>query len=240
MLVQRLVSFFLHSLTTVFSLSSGRRRPPPADDLLAVNATQRRVATKLEECISTPYGLFNTVMVALVLATAAFKIFQHSTIVSKGAAMQTKKPASFKSLQIRFLIVFWIIRCADWLQGPYFYEVYASKIIRGDTIALGIISKLCLAGFASTALIGPHVGRAADQFGRKRGTLAFSILYALGAASTKSSSLVVLFSGRLLSGIGTSLMFSAPEAWLVTESQQSKNDPDGIFLGETFGIVSLT
>ena len=57
-----------------------------------------------------------------------------------------------------------------------------------------------------TALFGPIVGRASITYGRKKGTIAFCILYALGAASTKSPVLAVLFLGRMLSGIGTSLV----------------------------------
>jgi hypothetical protein len=171
-------------------------------------------ATKLADLASTPSGLFNTALMALALTTASIKILQRSSQV--GSTDKTKeKPASVKSLQIRFLIVFWLLRCADWLQGPYFYEVYASKVFNGAQASIGLISKLFLTGFASTALFGPLVGRASDQYGRKKGTIAFTILYALGAASTKSPVLGVLFLGRLLSGIGTSLLFSAPEGVLL-------------------------
>lgn len=193
-------------------------------------------ASSLADLTSTPSGLFNTALMALALTTATFKILQRSSDISKGDSSKTK-PASVKSLQIRFLIVFWLLRCADWLQGPYFYEVYASKVFNGAHASISLISKLFLTGFASTALFGPLMGRATDQYGRKKGTLAFTVLYALGAASTKSPVLAVLFLGRFLSGVGTSLLFSAPEAWLVGESQQSNDDPDGTYLGETFGMV---
>jgi MFS transporter, MFS domain-containing protein family, molybdate-anion transporter len=151
--------------------------------------------------------------------------------------INNNKPESIVSIQRRFLTVFWLLRCADWLQGPYFYEVYASKIFHGIPASMSLVSRLFLTGFASTALFGPYVGRATDNYGRKKGTLAFSIIYALGAMSTKSPLLQVLFVGRVLSGIGTSLLFSAPESWLVGETQQSGDDPDGKYLGETFGLV---
>lgn len=191
---------------------------------------------KISDMTKTPSGLFNTALMALALATATIKVLQRSTSATK--SQNEEKPASVKSLQIRFLIVFWLLRCADWLQGPYFYEVYASKVFGGAQASLGLISRLFLTGFASTALFGPIVGRATDQYGRKKGTIAFCLLYGLGAASTKSPVLSVLFLGRMLSGIGTSLLFSAPEAWLVGESQRSNDDPDGKYLGETFGLVS--
>ena len=106
------------------------------------------------------------------------------------------------------------------------FTVYASKIFNGAPATLSMISQLFLTGFASTALFGPLVGRLSDQYGRKLGTLAFCLLYSLGAASTKSPLLWVLLLGRVMSGIGTSLLFSAPEAWLVGEALQKKKGGD--------------
>jgi len=201
-----------------------------ANDILSTLKDQITGAT------TTPSALFNSALLTLALTTTAFKIFQKSS-ESGGNVKRSEKPNSIKSLQFRFLSVFWLIRCADWLQGPYFYEVYSSKVFNGVQASMGIVSKLFLTGFASTALFGPFVGRAADSYGRKKGTLAFCLLYALGAISTKSPLLLVLLLGRLSSGIGTSLLFSAPEAWLVGEAQNSGDDPDGSYLGETFGMV---
>lgn len=62
------------------------------------------------------------------------------------------KPSNVKSLQARFLVVFWLLRMADWLQGPYFYEVYSSKVINGLPVSLDLVSKLFLIGFATTGL----------------------------------------------------------------------------------------
>lgn len=196
--------------------------------------------SKLASLTETPSALFNTALISLAFVTTVFKVLQRTPSSSDDSTqgIENKKPASVKSLQTRFLTVFWLLRCADWLQGPYFYQVYASKIFNGVPASLDLVSKLFLTGFASTALLGPFVGRAADTYGRKKGTLAFCLLYALGAASTKSPLLVVLLLGRFFSGVGTSLLFSAPEAWLVGESQKSGDDPDGKYLGETFGLVS--
>lgn len=189
----------------------------------------------------TPSTLFNTALVTLALTTAAFKVIQRSSQKASSVDAETAvaKPSSITALQMRYLSVFWLIRCADWLQGPYFYEVYASKVFGGVQASMSLVSKLFLTGFASTALFGPLVGRLADTYGRKRGTLAFCLIYAIGAASTKSPLLSILLLGRVFSGIGTSLLFSAPESWLVGESQKGGDDPDGKYLGETFGMVRL-
>lgn len=185
---------------------------------------------------SSPTTLFNSSLIALAIITATVKVLQRASASNTNDSVNVK-PKSVRDLQIKFLSVFWLLRCADWLQGPYFYEVYASKVFNGVPASLALVSKLFLTGFASTALFGPVVGRALDSYGRKKGTLAFALIYALGAASTKSPLLQVLFLGRVMSGIGTSLLFSAPESWLVGEAQKSGDDPDGSWLGETFGLV---
>ena len=186
---------------------------------------------------SSPLSLFNANLILLGLATASIKLADRMKMSNDNSSKSSPpKPAAIKSLQIRFLSVFWLLRCADWLQGPYFYEVYSSKIFGGVPASLAVVSRLFLTGFASTAIFGPLVGRASDNKGRKRGTIAFALLFSLGAASTKSSLLSVLLLGRVFSGIGTSLLFSAPESWLVGEAG---NTQEGMkYLGETFGLVS--
>jgi hypothetical protein len=185
---------------------------------------------------SSPSSLFNTSLMALALVTTVIKVIQRASAGDQSAA-NAAKPKSVKDLQIKFLSVFWLLRCADWLQGPYFYQVYASKMFNGVPASMSLVSQLFLTGFASTALFGPLVGKALDIYGRKKGTLAFSVIYALGAISTKSPLLKVLFLGRLMSGIGTSLLFTAPESWMVGEAQKTGDDPEGKYLGETFGMV---
>jgi len=191
----------------------------------------------------TPTSLFNTCLLALAMLTTTFKVLQAvdskkgSDDSSAAETSEKMKPDSVKELQRKFLSVFWLLRCADWLQGPYFYAVYASKIFGGAPASMEMVSRIFLTGFASTALFGPAVGRAIDTYGRKKGTIAFAMFYAMGALSTKSPLLLVLLFGRVMSGIGTSLLFSAPESWLVGEAQKSGDDPDGEYLGETFGMA---
>mmetsp|Transcript_15813 Transcript_15813/g.20644 ORF Transcript_15813/g.20644 Transcript_15813/m.20644 type:complete len:556 (-) Transcript_15813:36-1703(-) len=183
-----------------------------------------------------PQSLFNTSLLGLALITFMIKVLQ-KTQSGNGSADAEKKPASIKSLQARFLSVFWILRCSDWLQGPYFYDVYTSKMFNGAPASMALVSRLFLTGFASRAIFGPSVGSASDQYGRKKATLAFCVIYAIGALSTNSPLLWVLLMGRVLSGVGTGLLFSAPESWLVGEAQKSGDDPDGKYLGETFGLA---
>lgn len=182
-----------------------------------------------------PLKFFNNSLLGLFLATAFVKAIARSSASSSDADdAKVTKSKEVKSLQFKFLSVFWVLRCADWLQGPYFYEVYASKVFNGVPASLSLISRLFLTGFVATAAFGPIVGSIADRSGRKKGTLAFTVLYAIGALSTKSPILGILLLGRVASGIGTSLLFSAPESWLVGESQRLGVQDS---LGETFGLA---
>jgi len=176
---------------------------------------------------ASPASLFNAVFGGLAASAVAAKA------ASRGEAAGAESAAT-RAVKLRFLPVFWLLRMADWLQGPYFYEVYASKAFGGKPASLELVSRLFLAGFGATAVAGPYVGRAADRRGRKRGTLAFAALYAAGALSTRSPVLAVLVLGRLLSGVGTSLLFSAPEAWLVGDAAAAGCADD---LGAVFGAA---
>lgn len=183
-----------------------------------------------QRTLSSPSALLNALFAALVASIAVVRVLPSG---DKPAGEAAEKPREVRDLQLRFLPVFWLMRMSDWMQGPYFYEVYASKVIGGRPVSLETVSRLFLVGFASTGLFGPWVGRQVDSRGRRLGTIAFALLYSLGALSTRSSLLPVLLLGRLAGGIGTSLLFSAPESWLVGEHLRS--GADGRWLGQTFG-----
>jgi MFS transporter, MFS domain-containing protein family, molybdate-anion transporter len=191
------------------------------------------LARVVSTATATPTSFFNAIFLGLLSGVGLLK--GSALIKRDDSTAAPSKPASVKSLQARFLVVFWLLRMADWLQGPYFYEVYSSKVINGSPVSLDMVSKLFLVGFASTGIFGPWIGKAVDSIGRKAGTLAFAVLYTLGALSTRSSLLPVLLAGRVAGGIGTSLLFSAPEAWLVGEHQREKHDDR--WLGDTFGLA---
>lgn len=190
---------------------------------------------------SSPNRLFNALLVLIMGTTMCVKIVDQLATKNNDKNKESDSSSTLieggqSGLLWRYLPVFWLLRCADWLQGPYFYEVYASKQFGGSPASLALISRLFLTGFASTALAGPLVGKWVDSAGRKKGTLAFAVLYTLGALSTRSNLLTVLLLGRLASGIGTSLLFSAPEAWLVGDAQRVRQEGS---LGQIFGLASL-
>ena len=73
-------------------------------------------------------------------------------------------------------------------------------------------------------LFGTVAGSLADTLGRKRGALAYVVVYAASCVTKHWRSYEVLMFGRVLGGIATSLLFSVFDSWLVAEhaSQESK------------------
>ena len=146
--------------------------------------------------IADPNRIFNTYFGSLVVACAATRIASRS----KPSDQQAPKSAGFLSLQRRFLAVFWAWKFADWLHGPYFYEVYASKVFDGKPMGPEGIARMFLCGFGSSMLFGTFAGSLIDTIGRRAGCMAFAAMYVASALSTRSSSLPVLVAGRVLGG----------------------------------------
>jgi len=184
----------------------------------------------------TPDQLFNVLFFGLSSVCSIVVALSSARDIGASRSSDAAKPSkAARSLQLRFLLVFWLYKMADWLQGPYFYEVYASKVINGAAMTTSSVAKFFLTGFSSTALFGAVVGGMVDSLGRKRGSLAFALLYALSALSTRAETLPLLYAGRVAGGLGTSLLFSAPEAWLVSEHQAGAFGQ--AFLSQTFTLA---
>lgn len=182
------------------------------------------------DCRMDPF--FVVTFVGLLAATAALKWSQREG----GAGVNSN--SAFKLLQRHFLTAFLTFKLADWLMGPYFYEVYSTKVVDGVLLQEGEVAQIFLAGFLSSMLFGTFVGGIVDKIGRRKGCLIFGVLYSLSALSTHSDSYYTLILGRVCGGTATSLLFSAPESWLVTEHRDAQHPQpwlDNLFSWMYFG-----
>mmetsp|Transcript_26757 Transcript_26757/g.63709 ORF Transcript_26757/g.63709 Transcript_26757/m.63709 type:complete len:500 (-) Transcript_26757:38-1537(-) len=141
-----------------------------------------------------------------------------------------KVPRGFHEFQFRYLIVWCLAITADWLQGPYVYELYASYGWSKVDIA-----KLFVAGFGSSMLTGTFIGSVADAWGRKSCAILYCILYALACVTKHFNLYWILMLGRLLGGAATSLLFSTFECWMVGEHKRC-GFPDEL-LRYMFGLM---
>ncbi|KAK0709672.1 hypothetical protein B0T26DRAFT_874691 [Lasiosphaeria miniovina] len=154
-----------------------------------------------------------------------------------------------------FLAIYALVMAADWLQGPFLYALYRDE----HGVAAATVPALFTAGFTAGAASGSVLGSVADRRGRKAACLFFCAAYALSCVLTafphQAALLPMLFAGRVLGGVGTSLLFTVFESWLVADFHRhagagasagggggggggGDGDGDGEELAETFGLMS--
>ena len=84
-----------------------------------------QATSSLSSYVSTPTGTFNTALILLGAATAFLKLYNkvdanNSSKDEENKQLEKKDP-KVKALQLRFLMVFWLLRMADWLQVSLHY-----------------------------------------------------------------------------------------------------------------------
>lgn len=168
------------------------------------------------------YSFFHvcTAVSALLLAAVMF-------YSSKGKDGGSKGTLEFRRFQTRFLIVFFIMMAADWMQGAYVYKLYEHY---GFSMAEN--GQLFIAGFGSSMVFGIIAGPFVDKYGRKRGCLAYGALYIASCLTKHHNNFSILMLGRVFGGAATSILFSAFEAWMVAAHTARGFDPE--WLSTTF------
>lgn len=121
---------------------------------------------------------------------------------------------------------------ADWLQGPYVYELYVSYGFSTQEIA-----ELFVCGFGSSMIFGTYIGGLADKWGRKNMCILYSVCYIIACFTKLVPEYWTLMVGRFLSGISTSLLFSVFESWMVCE--HFKQGFDAAQLNDTFAYATF-
>lgn len=222
------------------SVLDDKRTSPLSATALALSVPRAGalISDALTRTKTSPDLVFDTLLGALSVTAISLKAMDHfasRNVSEKVTEINTnKKPQVLKSLQLKYLSTFWLLRCGYWMSGPYVYAAYASKVFNGVPASLALVSKIFLSGFLATAIFGPSIGKATDKYGRKKGTLAFALFYSIGVSSIKSNLLWILFAGRAIVGIALSLLFCAPEAWVAGEASRLGLQAR---LGETFSLA---
>lgn len=130
---------------------------------------------------------------------------------------------------------------ADTPQGPFLYSLYKDH----HGLPPSLIPRLFTTGFLSGALTAPFIGTLADRHGRRAACLVFCLasaasclLTAYAPSSSAGPSIPLLFLGRVLGGLATSLLFSVFESWMVTDFGNRRLAAKGGDLSRTFGLMS--
>ncbi|PNH33818.1 hypothetical protein VD0002_g752 [Verticillium dahliae] len=166
---------------------------------------------------------------------------------------EAERPSSQKS----FFLVYALVMASDWLQGPFLYSLYRDE----HALPPQLIPALFTTGFLAGALSAPFVGALADAHGRRAACLVFCVASAAsslltaypGAAPAADARaprprVALLFAGRALGGLATSLLFSVFETWMVADATRQRRGRRGGETGQsvagggdlsaTFGLMS--
>jgi MFS family permease len=158
-------------------------------------------------------------------------------------------PRKFRKI---FLTVYLLVMGSDWLQVQYYLFSYRSgtllTMLKGayvytlykdeKNLAETVVADLFTCGFLAAAISALFVGSLADRYGRRLACLVFCVTYAIGCLTKISNDVTILFIGRLLGGLSTTLMFSVFESWMVTEYLAQGLDKSSITLDSMFGVMS--
>ncbi|TVY37582.1 Molybdate-anion transporter, partial [Lachnellula cervina] len=135
----------------------------------------------------------------------------------------------------KFLPVYLLAFGSDWLQGPFIYTMYKDeKGLPEETVAY-----LFATGFLAAAISASFVGSLADRYGRRSACLFFCVAYAMSCFTVLFDSIYILFAGRILGGLSTTLLWSVIESWMVTEFHRQHLEEAGS-LSDIFGIMTTS
>lgn len=100
------------------------------------------------------------------------------------------------------------------------------------------VAQLFTTGFAAAAISASFVGALADRHGRKAACLFFCVSYSVSCFSILFDDIFILFAGRILGGLSTTLMYSVFESWMVTEYHRQNLEDAGGSLSDLFGLMT--
>ena len=152
-----------------------------------------------------------------VIATVAIVINWCARAPSRSTGSAAKVAADGLAMRLRsavewrYLAPVLVFKAANWLQGPYFFAVYAVHLSPVD------VNRVFIAGYASSMVLGTVASSITDVWGRKRGCILCGVLYVVSCASVHSPSLALLVLGRAAGGAASALLHTAFEAWFVSD-----------------------
>ncbi|KJY00499.1 major facilitator superfamily transporter domain-containing protein 5 [Zymoseptoria brevis] len=147
-------------------------------------------------------------------------------------AQLSQAAATFRN---NYFAVYTLVLAADWLQGPYVYSIYHED----HKLPERTIAALFGTGFVVAGIASSFLGALADRYGRRLACLGFCAATSLSCLSVmaSSSNLYILFLGRALGGLSSTLLYSVFEAWMVTE-HNTRDLGETLPLSDMFGASS--
>ncbi|KFA77473.1 hypothetical protein S40288_08706 [Stachybotrys chartarum IBT 40288] len=135
----------------------------------------------------------------------------------------------------QFLFVYGLVMAADWLQGSFMYSLYKNTY----QIAEPTIAALFATGFICAGISATIVGSFIDTFGRKLSCQSYCVLYSLSCLTCMSDKVWLLFLGRALGGVSTTILFTAFETWMLAEYNKQEFGHSDSALSAIYGSMAI-
>lgn len=101
------------------------------------------------------------------------------------------------------------------------------------------IASLFATGFLCSGISAMFVGSLADRFGRKKACLAYCAIYSASCIiTTMFRQYRILLMGRALGGLGTTLLFTVFETWMIAEYNRLDFAKSACSLSSIYGMMT--
>lgn len=120
-------------------------------------------------------------------------------------------------------------------QGPYLFSLYREEYGLESRLVLN----LYMTDFVTTAVSAYLIGVLSDKYGRKLYAMIYCVLSALSCFLTIIPVTPLLFIGRALGGVSTSILFTVFDSWMVANFREGKLTENGCDLTRTYAATSV-
>ncbi|KAI0909489.1 hypothetical protein F4823DRAFT_422434 [Ustulina deusta] len=131
--------------------------------------------------------------------------------------------------------VYALAMAADWLQGPHLFSLYRDE----HGLESSLVLNLYMTDFVTTAISAYFIGVLSDKYGRKLCCMVYCVSYALSCFLTVVPVTPLLFLGRILGGVSTSILFTVFDSWMVTNFRKKNLAENGCDLSRTYAATSV-
>ena len=139
-----------------------------------------------------------------------------NTIVVKNKEQANKK----NSLRFRYLFCYLIVRASIWSKAAYVFLLYMS-FHKFHVYEIGF---LYIIDYLSSLIISPFTGALTDIYGRKLFSIFYNILVILNLTLRLTGIKSLAYIAQFLTGIGTGIVNTSYESWVVCESRKLFRD----------------
>ncbi|KAF7538837.1 hypothetical protein G7054_g2644 [Neopestalotiopsis clavispora] len=120
-------------------------------------------------------------------------------------------------------------------RGPYLWALlHDDKHLSSEIVAILYATTYCAA-----AVSAPLMGYLADKCGRRGACLTFCVIHSVSSLSVSFDQIEILVLGRLLAGIGITLLWTAFESWMISEHKRQELEESSMPLSSVFGIMTI-